>query len=232
MVIAAATAVVGRQYYGTLAASTRSVNRHAYIPQSGLRTEATLCRKRLRSSRAPAGAASACPTHGHSISWSTTRGLWRGPLSFLTSLRAACVLVAFCESARHHRSGMGSSLIPSSIAFVMFYICFDQMQNNLISQAAQMEASGTPNDLLPAMNQVGCIVLGPSSALVPPDRGFLATRPVGPTPWPPLAVVHWCQRPSPCHGRSLCYVSHASHQSSAARDLRLACAAASWVPFI
>lgn len=35
------------------------------------------------------------------------------------------------------------------------------MQNNLISQAAQMEASGTFNDLLPAMNQVGCIVLGP-----------------------------------------------------------------------
>ena len=59
------------------------------------------------------------------------------------------------------RSDAGSSLTPSSIAFVMFYICFDQMQNNLISQAAQMEASGTPNDLLPAMNQVGCIVLGP-----------------------------------------------------------------------
>jgi POT family proton-dependent oligopeptide transporter len=35
------------------------------------------------------------------------------------------------------------------------------MQNNLISQAGQMESSGTPNDLLPAMNQVGCIVLGP-----------------------------------------------------------------------
>lgn len=43
----------------------------------------------------------------------------------------------------------------------MFYICFDQMQNNLISQAAQMQGSGTPNDLLPAMNQVGCIVFGP-----------------------------------------------------------------------
>lgn len=43
----------------------------------------------------------------------------------------------------------------------MFYICFDQMQNNLISQAGQMETNGTPNDLLPAMNQVGCIVLGP-----------------------------------------------------------------------
>ena len=161
IVIAAATAVVGRQYYGTFAPSTRSVNRHAYSPQSGLRTEATLCRKRLRLSRAPAGAASACPTHGHSISLSTTRGLWRGALSLLTSSRAACVLVAFCKFARHHRSSIGSSLIPSSIAFVIFYICFNQMQNNLISQAAQMEASGTPNNLLPAMNQVGCIVLGP-----------------------------------------------------------------------
>ncbi|KAF1847658.1 MFS general substrate transporter [Cucurbitaria berberidis CBS 394.84] len=47
------------------------------------------------------------------------------------------------------------------LAFVMFYICFDQMQNNLISQAGQMKTGSTPNDLLPAMNQVGCIVLGP-----------------------------------------------------------------------
>jgi POT family proton-dependent oligopeptide transporter len=43
----------------------------------------------------------------------------------------------------------------------MFYVCFDQMQNNLISQAGQMETNGTPNDLLPAMNQVGCVVFGP-----------------------------------------------------------------------
>jgi dipeptide/tripeptide permease len=43
----------------------------------------------------------------------------------------------------------------------MFYLCFDQMQNNLISQAGQMETKGVPNDLIPAMNQVGCIVLGP-----------------------------------------------------------------------
>ncbi|CAO2651366.1 Nn.00g039360.m01.CDS01 [Neocucurbitaria sp. VM-36] len=47
------------------------------------------------------------------------------------------------------------------LAFVMFYICFDQMQNNLISQAGQMKTGNTPNDLLPAMNQVGCILLGP-----------------------------------------------------------------------
>lgn len=35
------------------------------------------------------------------------------------------------------------------------------MQNNLISQASHMRMGGTPNDLLPAMNQVGCIVFGP-----------------------------------------------------------------------
>ncbi|KAF2821522.1 MFS general substrate transporter [Ophiobolus disseminans] len=47
------------------------------------------------------------------------------------------------------------------LAFVVFYVCFDQMQNNIISQTGQMNTHGTPNDLLPAMNQVGCIVLGP-----------------------------------------------------------------------
>jgi POT family proton-dependent oligopeptide transporter len=61
----------------------------------------------------------------------------------------------------------------------MFYICFDQMQNNLISQAGQMQANGTPNDLLPAMNQVGCIVLGPliQEVLYP----FLHRRRIYPT---------------------------------------------------
>lgn len=43
----------------------------------------------------------------------------------------------------------------------MFYVCFDQMQNNLISQAGQMETHAIPNDAMPAMNQVACIVLGP-----------------------------------------------------------------------
>lgn len=47
------------------------------------------------------------------------------------------------------------------IAFVFFYVCFDQMQNNLISQAAEMETNGTPNDLVPAMNQVGCTIFAP-----------------------------------------------------------------------
>jgi POT family proton-dependent oligopeptide transporter len=46
-------------------------------------------------------------------------------------------------------------------AFITFYACFDQMQNNLVSQAGQMRTNGTPNDLLPAMNQVGCIAFAP-----------------------------------------------------------------------
>ncbi|KAF1917467.1 major facilitator superfamily domain-containing protein [Ampelomyces quisqualis] len=45
--------------------------------------------------------------------------------------------------------------------FVTFYVCFDQMQNNLISQAGQMKLGTTPNDLVGAMNQVGCIIMGP-----------------------------------------------------------------------
>lgn len=64
-------------------------------------------------------------------------------------------------------------------AFVTFYVCFDQMQNNLISQAGQMRTNGTPNDLLPAMNQVGCIVFAPAvSFLLYPQlhrRGFYPT---------------------------------------------------------
>jgi POT family proton-dependent oligopeptide transporter len=47
------------------------------------------------------------------------------------------------------------------LTFVTFYVCFDQMQNNLISQAGEMKTKSTPNDLLPALNQVGCIFLGP-----------------------------------------------------------------------
>jgi hypothetical protein len=62
----------------------------------------------------------------------------------------------------------------------MYYICFDQMQNNFISQASQMNAGGTPNDLLPAMNTVGCIVLGPviQDGLYP----FLHRRHLYPSP--------------------------------------------------
>lgn len=54
-----------------------------------------------------------------------------------------------------------SLIFYDRIAFVVFYVCFDQMQNNLISQAKQMKANNIPNDMMPAMNQVACIILGP-----------------------------------------------------------------------
>ncbi|KAI4679642.1 uncharacterized protein J4E84_008164 [Alternaria hordeiaustralica] len=47
------------------------------------------------------------------------------------------------------------------LAFIVFYICFDQMQNNLISQASDMDTGSTPNDVLPGMNQVACIIVSP-----------------------------------------------------------------------
>jgi POT family proton-dependent oligopeptide transporter len=54
------------------------------------------------------------------------------------------------------------------------------MQSNLISQASQTKAGGTPDDLLPAMNTVGCIVLGPiiQDGLYP----FLHRRHLYPSP--------------------------------------------------
>jgi POT family proton-dependent oligopeptide transporter len=56
----------------------------------------------------------------------------------------------------------------------MFYTCFDQMQNNLISQASDLNTSSTPNDVLPNMNQVACILISPLVAYVLDP--FLARR--------------------------------------------------------
>lgn len=54
------------------------------------------------------------------------------------------------------------------------------MQNNLISQAGRMKTDGVPNDLLPAMNQVGCIVFVPMISLIVYPQ--LYHRKIYPTP--------------------------------------------------
>ncbi|KAF1995388.1 hypothetical protein P154DRAFT_526318 [Amniculicola lignicola CBS 123094] len=46
-------------------------------------------------------------------------------------------------------------------SFVIFYLCFNQIYNNLISQAGQMRLDGVPNDLIQVLNGVACILLGP-----------------------------------------------------------------------
>lgn len=53
------------------------------------------------------------------------------------------------------------------------------MYNNLISQAGQMDLRGVPNDMIPAMAGVACVVFGPPIQAL---YGFLARRrlPFGP----------------------------------------------------
>jgi proton-dependent oligopeptide transporter, POT family len=43
----------------------------------------------------------------------------------------------------------------------MFWLCWGQAFNNLISQAAQMDTYGIPNDLFKTLNPVACIAFGP-----------------------------------------------------------------------
>ena len=47
------------------------------------------------------------------------------------------------------------------ICFALFYLCYNQVLNNLISQAGQMELSGISNDTIQSLNPIACIVLGP-----------------------------------------------------------------------
>ena len=65
-------------------------------------------------------------------------------------------------------------------SFVLFYLCYNQISTNLVSQAGQMQLVGIPNDMIQALNCIACIVLGPpmQKLLYP----FLAKRkiPFGP----------------------------------------------------
>lgn len=48
-----------------------------------------------------------------------------------------------------------------SLGLPIFWLCWGQAFNNLISQAAQMETYGIPNDLFKTLNPIACIVFGP-----------------------------------------------------------------------
>jgi len=45
--------------------------------------------------------------------------------------------------------------------FVLFYLGFNQIPNNLISQAGQMQLTGFPNDGIEALSPIACVILGP-----------------------------------------------------------------------
>lgn len=41
------------------------------------------------------------------------------------------------------------------------WLCFNQVSNNLVSQAGQMESHGLPNDAMPMLNALACILFAP-----------------------------------------------------------------------
>ncbi|GIZ45624.1 hypothetical protein CKM354_000878200 [Cercospora kikuchii] len=47
------------------------------------------------------------------------------------------------------------------LSFAIFYLCANQMNNNLVSQAGQMELSGVPNDMVPVFASIACVLLAP-----------------------------------------------------------------------
>ena len=49
----------------------------------------------------------------------------------------------------------------SSFSFVFFFLCYNQISNNLVSQAGQMQLHGIPNDMILSLNCLACIILGP-----------------------------------------------------------------------
>jgi hypothetical protein len=65
-----------------------------------------------------------------------------------------CELAVYCTSPTSNRCTTLCTNLYCRLGFIVFWTCFDQMQNNLISQASSMQTNGTPNDMLSAMNQV------------------------------------------------------------------------------
>ena len=52
-------------------------------------------------------------------------------------------------------------LTPESVPFVVYWLCQNQLTSNTISQAANMETSGVPNDLMPDLNAITVLLCLP-----------------------------------------------------------------------
>ncbi|PQE28706.1 PTR2-Di-and tripeptide permease protein [Rutstroemia sp. NJR-2017a WRK4] len=57
------------------------------------------------------------------------------------------------------RSGLMACQVLT--VFGVFYLCFNQLSNNLVSQAGQMDLHGIPNDLIRTFNGIACVICGP-----------------------------------------------------------------------
>ncbi|TGO20453.1 hypothetical protein BPAE_0295g00020 [Botrytis paeoniae] len=47
------------------------------------------------------------------------------------------------------------------ISFVVFWLCYNQTANNLMSQAGSMQSQGVSNDTIKSLNAIACIIMGP-----------------------------------------------------------------------
>ncbi|KAL8996292.1 MAG: hypothetical protein Q9169_004178 [Polycauliona sp. 2 TL-2023] len=72
------------------------------------------------------------------------------------------------------------------LSYVIFYLCINQMFNNLVSQAGQMNLHGVPNDMIQAFSGVACILIGP---VVQYLYSFLAKRRIAFRPIARIAVA-------------------------------------------
>ncbi|KAI4146594.1 MAG: hypothetical protein L6R39_003406 [Caloplaca ligustica] len=69
------------------------------------------------------------------------------------------------------------------LSYLIFYLCINQMFNNLVSQAGQMDLQGVPNDMIQAFSGVACVLIGP---LIQYLYNFLASRKI---PFGPIARI-------------------------------------------
>ncbi|KAF1984275.1 oligopeptide transporter [Aulographum hederae CBS 113979] len=58
-------------------------------------------------------------------------------------------------------------------SYLLFYLCINQIFNNLVSQAGQMELHGIPNDMIQSFSGVACVIFGP---IIQAMYSFLAKR--------------------------------------------------------
>ena len=75
------------------------------------------------------------------------------------------------------------------LCFIVFYLCYNQVINNIISQAGQMNTSGISNDTIQSLNPIACIVLGPLLQKVLFPFLFRRRIPFGPIPRMAVAFI-------------------------------------------
>ncbi|KAF2720992.1 peptide transporter PTR2-A [Polychaeton citri CBS 116435] len=101
-------------------------------------------------------------------------GFWAAYLLPLCSSWAAFPLLLFWRKSF------------ARICFVPFYLCMNQITNNLVSQAGQTRLSGISNDTIQAFSPIACVLLCPviQSVLYPSLQKYG-------TPFGPIARMTW-----------------------------------------